>query len=80
MNTPNAFIFDLDGTLGDALPDIRANANRALKALGYDFELSLDETRPHVGGGSQKLAASVLGQAMYDPDNSALSHAVADIY
>ena len=80
MNTPEAFIFDLDGTLVDALPDIRANANRALKALGYDFELSLDETRPHVGGGAQKLAASVLGKAMDDPDPLALYQAFADIY
>ena len=80
MNTPKAFIFDLDGTLVDALPDIRANANRALKALGYGFELSLDETRPHVGGGAQKLAASVLGKPMDDPDTLALYHAFADIY
>ena len=80
MSTPKAFIFDLDGTLVDALPDIRANANRALKALGYEFELSLDEARPHVGGGAQKLAAGVLGKAMDDPDTMALYHAFADIY
>jgi N-acetyl-D-muramate 6-phosphate phosphatase len=77
---PKAFIFDLDGTLVDALPDIRANANRALKSLGYTFVLSLDETRPHVGGGAQKLAASILGKAMDDPDTMALYHAFADIY
>lgn len=80
MNTPKAFIFDLDGTLVDALPDIQANANRALKSLGYDFELSLDDTRPHVGGGAQKLAASILGKGMDDPDTMALYHAFADIY
>jgi phosphoglycolate phosphatase len=80
MNTPKAFIFDLDGTLVDALPDIRANANRALKALGYTFELSLEDTRPHVGGGAQKLAASILGKAMDDPDTMALYHAFADVY
>lgn len=80
MSTPKAFIFDLDGTLVDALPDIRANANRALKSLGYDFELSLQETRPHVGGGAQKLASNVLGKPMDDPDTMALYHAFADIY
>lgn len=80
MNQPKAFIFDLDGTLVDALPDIRANANRALQSLGYDFELSLDETRPHVGGGAQKLASSVLGKSMDDADTMALYHAFADIY
>jgi len=77
---PKAFIFDLDGTLVDALPDIRANANRALQALGYTFSLSLEQTRPHVGGGAQKLAASVLNKPMDDPDTMALYHAFADIY
>ena len=80
MSRPEAFIFDLDGTLIDALPDIRANINRALKSLGYELQLSLDETRPHVGGGAQKLAASVLGKTMDDPDTMALYHAFADIY
>jgi phosphoglycolate phosphatase len=80
MELPNAFIFDLDGTLVDALPDIRANANRALASLGYAFQLSLDETRPHVGGGAQKLASNVLGKPMDDPDTMALYHAFADIY
>lgn len=80
MVKPEAFIFDLDGTLVDALPDICANVNRALKSLGYDFELSLEETRPHVGGGAQKLAASILGKGMDDPDTMALYHAFADIY
>jgi len=80
MKTPEAFIFDLDGTLVDALPDIRANANRALKSLGYNFELSLKETKPHVGGGAQKLAASVLDKDTDDPATMALYHAFADIY
>ena len=80
MNKPKAFIFDLDGTLVDALPDIQANTNRALKSLGYDFELSLDETKPHVGGGAQKLASNVLGKPMDDADTMALYHAFADIY
>jgi phosphoglycolate phosphatase len=80
MMTPKAFIFDLDGTLVDALPDIRANTNRALAALGYDFQLTLDETQPHVGGGAQKLASSILNKPMDDPDTMALYHAFTDIY
>jgi len=80
MTTPKAFIFDLDGTLVDALPDIQANANRALKSLDYDFQMSLEETKPHVGGGAQKLASNVLGKPMDDPDTMALYHAFADIY
>ncbi|MDQ6986253.1 MAG: HAD-IA family hydrolase [Mariprofundaceae bacterium] len=80
MSKPKAFIFDLDGTLVDALPDIRANANRALTQLGYDFQMSLEDTKPHVGGGAQKLASNVLGKPMDDPDTMALYHAFADIY
>ena len=78
--TVKAFIFDLDGTLIDALPDIRANANRALKKLGYDFQMSLAETQPHVGGGAQKLASNVLQKPMDHPDTMAMYHAFADFY
>ncbi len=80
MNKPKAFIFDLDGTLVDALPDICANINRALKSLGYAFELSQEETRPHVGGGAQKLAARILGKAMDNASTLALYHAFTDSY
>jgi len=75
-----AFIFDLDGTLIDALPDIRANANRALEKLGYDFQMSIAETQPHVGGGAQKLASNVLQKPMDHPDTMAMYHAFADFY
>ncbi len=80
MTDIKAFIFDLDGTLIDALPDIRANANRALEKLGYGFQMTLEETQPHVGGGAQKLASNVLGKPMDDPDTMALYHAFADFY
>jgi phosphoglycolate phosphatase len=80
MSRPKAFIFDLDGTLVDALPDIQANANRALKQCGYDFQMTLAETQPHVGGGAQKLASNVLDKPMDDPATMKLYHAFADIY
>ena len=80
MTIPKAFIFDLDGTLVDALPDIRANANRALEALGYDLRLSLADTQPHVGGGAHKLASNVLGLPMEHDETMALYHEFADIY
>lgn len=80
MTKPKAFIFDLDGTLVHALPDIHANINRALEKLGYEQRLTLEETQPHVGGGAQKLAASVLGLPMDHPETMALYHAFADIY
>ena len=78
--TVKAFIFDLDGTLIDALPDIRANANRALEKLGYDFQMSIEETQPHVGGGAQKLASNVLQKPMDHPDTMAMYHTFADFY
>ncbi|MFQ5581154.1 MAG: HAD family hydrolase [Mariprofundaceae bacterium] len=77
---PKAFIFDLDGTLVHALPDIHVNINRALESLGYEKRLTLEETQPHVGGGAQKLASNVLGLPMDHPDTMALYHAFADIY
>jgi len=80
VKRPKAFIFDLDGTLVDALPDIQANANRALEQLGYSLRLSREETKPHVGGGAQKLAASVLGLPMDHPQTMALYQTFADIY
>ncbi|TLS67892.1 HAD family hydrolase [Mariprofundus erugo] len=80
MSTPKAFIFDLDGTLVDALPDIQANANRALESLGYELRLSLKDTQPHVGGGAHKLASNVLGLPMEHEETMALYHAFADIY
>ena len=80
MMKPKAFIFDLDGTLVHALPDIQANINRALESLGYEKRLTAEETKPHVGGGAQKLAASVLGLPMDHPDTMALYHAFADVY
>ncbi len=80
MTMPKAFIFDLDGTLVDALPDIQANANRALESLGYDLRLSQADTQPHVGGGAHKLASNVLGLPMEHDETMALYHAFADIY
>ncbi|MDX8405462.1 MAG: HAD-IA family hydrolase [Mariprofundus sp.] len=80
MSKPKAFIFDLDGTLVDALPDIQANANRALESLGYKLRLSLADTQPHVGGGAHKLASNVLGLPMEHAETMALYHAFADIY
>lgn len=74
------FIFDLDGTLVDALGDIHANINRALAKCGHALRLSRAEVRPHVGGGAQKLAASVLDLPMDHPETLKLYQAFTDIY
>jgi len=75
-----AIIFDLDGTLVHALPDIQANINQALENLGYDKHLTLEETQPHVGGGAHKLASNVLALPMEDESVMALYHEFADVY
>lgn len=44
-------VFDLDGTLIDSAPDIRAAANRVLERNGIT-PLSLEETRSFIGSGA----------------------------
>jgi len=80
MSKPEAFIFDLDGTLVHALPDIHANINRALEMLGYDRRLTLEETKPLVGGGAQRLASSALNLPIEHPETMALYHTFAEAY
>lgn len=52
---PRAYIFDLDGTLVDTLPDIAAAMNAALAARGWPL-LSGEAYRSRVGWGSLELA------------------------
>lgn len=54
-----ALIFDLDGTLIDSAPDVRASVNRALVAGGRR-ELTLDETKDLVGWGGRVLVEKAL--------------------
>ena len=49
-----AVFFDLDGTLLDTAPDIRAALNRALTACGY-AAIGETETVAFVGNGARKL-------------------------
>ncbi len=62
MADPRAVIFDLDGTLIDSLPDLRATLNRSLARHGL-APLSADQVRPMVGDGSKKLLER--GYAVY---------------
>lgn len=54
-----ALIFDLDGTLIDSAPDVRASINRVLADLGRR-ELTLIETKDMVGWGGRVLAEKAL--------------------
>jgi len=60
LTTPLPFLFDLDGTLAETLPDIAASTNHVRTLRGLS-PLSLAEVRGHVGDGARTLVARVLG-------------------
>ena len=65
-----ALIFDLDGTLIDSAPDVRACVNRVLAEFGRR-ELTLEETKDMVGWGGRVLVEKALaktGDAGTDAD------------
>jgi phosphoglycolate phosphatase len=55
-----ALIFDLDGTLVDSLPDLRAALNDMLLGLGRR-RLAVFEVRPMIGDGTRALVQRALG-------------------
>ena len=57
-----AIIFDLDGTLCDSAPDLRATANALLRSMGYQ-PLSLEVIRGFIGNGVPKLVERVMKQS-----------------
>ena len=54
-----ALVFDLDGTLIDSAPDVRASVNRILKAKGRR-ELTLDKAKDMIGWGGRVLMEKAL--------------------
>jgi phosphoglycolate phosphatase len=52
-----ALVFDLDGTLVDSLPDLRAALNETLRGRARR-ELSADEVRRMIGDGTHALASA----------------------
>ena len=60
-NSFDALIFDLDGTLIDSAPDVRASINRVLVGMGRR-ELTLEETKDMVGWGGRVLVEKALIQ------------------
>ena len=57
-----AIIFDLDGTLCDSAPDLRATANALLRSMGYQ-PLSLEVVRSFIGNGVPKLVERVMRES-----------------
>ena len=56
-----AVIFDLDGTLIDSVPDVRAAVNRVLAELDRPL-LSLDQIKTMIGEGAQVMLKMVMEQ------------------
>lgn len=54
MGTYTTFIFDLDGTLLDTMPDLVNVTNTALRSLGYP-QHSYEEIHSYVGNGQRAL-------------------------
>ena len=54
-----ALVFDLDGTLVDSLPDLRAALNKMLDGMGRG-ELTADEVRRIIGDGTHALVKRAL--------------------
>ena len=57
------FLFDLDGTLADTLPDIAASCNHVRVRFGLPA-LALPEVRTFVGDGARTLLARALAPAL----------------
>lgn len=70
-----AVVFDLDGTLADTAPDIRAAANGVLAALGAT-PLSLEETVRFIGNGAPAFVARMrAARGLPETDEPALLEA-----
>jgi phosphoglycolate phosphatase len=63
-------VFDLDGTLVDSAPDLRAALNEMLRERGRP-PLSLPQVRQMIGDGVPALVARALAASGAEPDQSA---------
>ena len=70
MQTPQLFLFDLDGTLIDSRADLAAATN-AMRALHGLPTLPLEKVASYVGDGVRTLAFRSLEGAAVDPDLAA---------
>ena len=70
-------VFDLDGTLVDALPDLTAALNRMLEARGLQ-PLTQDDVRPMIGDGTKKLVERALAARGTPYDDTTERAMVAD--
>ena len=71
-----AFIFDLDGTLLDTLPDLKNSINEALKINGYNISYTYEETMWLVGSGIKMLCRRAINK--FDPTDEEVERLFAD--
>jgi len=71
----SAVIFDLDGTILDTAPDIRAVANGVLAEAGGAPPLTLEETRAFVGEGAGRFIARIIAARGLAPGLHGRMHA-----
>ncbi len=72
-------VFDLDGTLVDSVPDLRAAVNRMLRERGRPA-LSPAQVRHMVGDGVPALVARALAASGADPDEAAALPRFLELY
>lgn len=74
------FIFDLDGTLIDSLPDIQTAANKAFNAVNLPSR-SLKEIRQHVGHGLDDFIRNInLPHVVTDEEFSVIKNTYGEYY
>lgn len=78
VQKPPPFLFDLDGTLADTLPDIASSTNHVRMRHGLPA-LPLDTVRSFVGDGALTLLRRALAPCL-PPDESAAAALVATAY
>ncbi len=61
MTAMTAIVFDLDGTLIDSAPDIRAIANAVLRGVGAE-PITLEQTRSFIGNGAATFVARMIAE------------------
>ena len=69
--SPQAVLFDLDGTLIDSAPDLAGTANDMREARGLE-RLPLEHLRPMVGAGARGMVARAFGAGPDDEQYAAL--------
>jgi phosphoglycolate phosphatase len=74
---PKTLLLDLDGTLVDSVPDLRAALNRLMQARGFP-PFAYGETAAMVGDGVAALVARAFAARGTAPDDRAVDEFMAD--